>query len=181
MTYFSRLTDIVTCNLTDLLKQSGDPVATLDEIVLEMEEGLAGARRSVNTAANNAERLLGEIEAHRNQVTIWKESARQAVVGGHEDEARIALTRKQELEDVTAGLEQEYAAAVATRDHLETTHRALQARLADARRKRAELTGDAAPVDPAAPYAVQETADDRNQAIEDELEALKRELKTGGN
>lgn len=179
MTYFSRLTDIVTCNLTDLLRQADDPVATLDEIVLEMEEGLAGARRSVNTAASNAKRLRGEIDAHRSQVTVWKESARQAVAAGREDEARIALARKRELEDVAAGLEQEYAAAVATRDHLETTLRALQARLSDARRKRAELTGDSAPPEPASPYATPEPADERNRAIEDELAALKRELGAG--
>ncbi|HEX6987669.1 MAG TPA: PspA/IM30 family protein [Planctomycetaceae bacterium] len=179
MTYFSRLTDIVTCNLTDLLKQADDPIATLDEIVLEMEEGLAGARRSVNTAAKNAERLRGEIEEQRNQVMIWKESARQAVAAGREDDARVALARKQELEDVAAGLEQEYAAAVATRDHLETTLRALQARLADARRKRAELAGDPAPPEPTPPYAAPEPADDRSRAIEDELAALKRELGAG--
>ena len=179
MTYFSRLTDIVTCNLTDLLRESADPVATLDEIVLEMEEGLAGARRSVKTAAGNAERLLAEIETHRNQVTIWKESARQAVAAGQEDEARIALSRKQELEDVAAGLEQEYAAAVATRDHLDTTHRALQARLADARRKRAELTGETVPPEPVASYASPEPIGERQQSIEDELAALKRELGAG--
>jgi phage shock protein A len=179
MTYFSRLTDIVTCNLTDLLTQADDPIATLDEIVLEMEEGLAGARRSVNTAAKNAERLRGEIDAHRNQVTIWKESARQALVAGREDEARIALSRKQELEDVAAGLEQEYGAAVATRDHLETTLSALQARLMDARRKRAELTGDTLPEEPAAVHAEPEPLGSRSRSIEDELAALKRELGTG--
>ena len=178
MTYFSRLTDIVTCNLTDILKQANDPLATLDEIVLEMEEGLAGAQRSVTTAANNAERLRGEIEAQRNQATIWKESARQSVAAGREDEARVALTRKQELEDVIAGLEQEHAAAVATRDHLETTLRALQGRLADARRKRSELTGSSAPPEPAAPYSVATAADTRSRAIEEELAALKRELGT---
>jgi len=179
MTYFSRLTDIVTCNLTDLLKEADDPIATLDEIVLEMEEGLAGARRSVNTAAKNAERLRNEIEAHRNQVAIWKESARQAVAAGREDEARIALSRKQELEDVAAGLEQEYGAAVATRDHLETTLRALQARLTDARRKRAELTGDLLPEEPATRYAEPESLSGRNRSIEEELAALKRELGAG--
>ena len=179
MTYFSRLTDIVTCSLTDLLKEADDPVVAIDEILLEMEEGLAGARRSVNTAAKNAERLRGEVEAHRSQAATWMESAKQAVSGGREDEARIALTRKQELEDVAAGLEQEYAAAVATREHLETTLRALQGRLSDARRKRADLTGDTAPPEPSSPYAAQETADNRSRSVEDELAALKRELGAG--
>lgn len=176
MNYFSRLTDIVTCNLTDLLAQSDDPVATLEEIMIEMEEGLAGARRSVNTAAGNAERLRSEIEMHRSQVSVWKEAARQAVAAGREDEARMALTRKQELEDVTAGLDQEYAAAVATRDHLETTLRALLARHADACRKRAELAGDVVPVETPQHDVTAEPPNDRSRAIEDELAALKREL-----
>lgn len=179
MPYFSRLTDIVTCNLTELLRESADSTVAIDEIILEMEEGLAGAHRSVSTASNNAERLLGEIEAHRNQITIWKESARQAIVAGRDDEARIALTRKQELEDVTAGLEQEYAAAVATRDHLETTLRALKARLADAHRKRAELTGESVSPQSAAPDSSPEPVADRRQSIEEELAELKRELGTG--
>ena len=177
MTYFSRLTDIVTCNLTAMLRESNDPAATLGEILLEMEEGLAGARRSVTTAGNNAERLRGEIDTLRSQVNTWREAARTALLEGQEDVARQALSRKQEVEDVAAGLEQEYAAAVATRDHLETTLRALQARLADARRKRQELAGGGElEEEQRRPYSVTTPADMRSEAIEEELDALKREM-----
>ncbi len=47
--------------------------------------------------------------------------------------------RKQEMEDVVAGLEQQHAAAIATRDHLQTMLRALEARLTEARRKLRQL------------------------------------------
>ena len=53
MTYFSRLTDIVTCNLTRLLAEADDTVAALQEIIAEMEAGMAGARRSMQTAQGN--------------------------------------------------------------------------------------------------------------------------------
>ena len=176
MTYFSRLTDIVTCNLSTLLRDAADPVAALDEILLEMEEGLNGARRSVRTATANADRLSGELAAARGQVESWKEAARRALRLGDEAEARASLARKQELEDVAAGLEQEYGSAVATRDHLETTLRALQARFTDAQRKRIELTGEAIP-DPETPGNTLHIAPDaRTQAIEDELAAMRREL-----
>ena len=45
MSYFSRLTDIVTCNLTELLAREADPAAALEGIIAEMQEGLAGAKR----------------------------------------------------------------------------------------------------------------------------------------
>ena len=66
MSYFSRLTDIVTCNLTQMLNSATDPRAAIAEIVTEMEEGLAGAQRSVNTANNSAQRLKREIDEHHS-------------------------------------------------------------------------------------------------------------------
>ena len=50
MAYFSRLTDIVTCSLTELLSKATDPQQALSQIITEMREGLAGAERSVGSA-----------------------------------------------------------------------------------------------------------------------------------
>lgn len=177
MTHFSRLSDIVTCNLTDILRDSDDPAAALAEIIGEMEEGVAGARRSVTTASDNAQRLRGEIDTLETQVESLRSAARQALGDGREEEARQSLLRKQEAEDVAAGLTQEFAAAVATRDHLETMLRALQARLADARRKQQELTSGAeAEEEGERSYTMTMPADVRSEAIEEELAQLKREL-----
>ena len=62
MSYFSRLTDIVTCNLTQLLAQAEDPRAAISEIIQEMREGVAGAQRRVSTAVASEERLRLELE-----------------------------------------------------------------------------------------------------------------------
>ena len=176
MSYFSRLTDIVTCNLSAILAEAADPATTLDEILVEMEEGLAGAQRSVATAAANAERLRNELETHQAQATRWREAARDALKQGREGEARTALGRKQEVDDVAAGLSQEYAAATATREHLATTGRALAARLADARRKRSELAGQVTATE--APMLLAVAPPMADSSIEDELAALKRELES---
>ena len=175
MPYFSRLTDIVTCSLTDLLAESADPAATLDEIVSEMEEGRAGARRSVATAAGNVARLESEAEQQRRQITFWQTHAREELTAGDEDAARHSLIRRQECEDVVAGLDQELAAARGTHAHLTTTLRALEARLADARRKRTELAaGGATPAREPTPSDA--AGPERGRNVEDELEALRREL-----
>jgi phage shock protein A len=182
MSYFSRLTDIVTCNLTQLLNEALDPRAAIAEIVTEMQEGLAGAQRSVNTATNSEQRLKREIDEHRQSVATWTNKAREQLAAGSEAEARQSLMRKREVEDLIAGLEQQHKAAIATRQHLATMQRALEARLAEAVRKRDDLglTDPPVPVAPAR-FAIPTAtapADERQNQIDAELEALKRELGT---
>ncbi len=124
MNYFSRLTDIVTCNLAEMLAREADPSAALRKIITEMEEGLAGARRSVGTATANEERLRREIAELGGQSDQLTDEAREALRNQDESAARVALLRKQEVVDVVAGLEQQHKAACATRDHMNTTLRA---------------------------------------------------------
>lgn len=182
MSYFSRLSDIVTCNLSEILASADDARAAVEQIIREMEEGVAGARRSVATAANNEQRLEKELHEYRMQIEHWATEARREMAAGREDQARLTLLRKQEIEDVVAGLTQQHQAAIATRDHLQTTLRALEARLAEALRKRQELqTGqpiaEPAPAVAIAPAGVAGKLDEsRARKVEEELEAIRREL-----
>jgi phage shock protein A len=183
MSYFSRLTDIVTCNLTQLLNQANDPRVAIAEIVTEMQEGLAGAQRSANNASNSEQRLRREIEEQRQSVASWNNKAREQLAAGAETEARQSLMRKREVEDLIAGLEHQHKAAIGSKEHLATIQRALEARLSEALRKREALGVPAEPVPPAssgrfAIPAATPVADDRQNQIDAELEALKRELGT---
>lgn len=175
MSYFSRLTDIVTCNLSEILAREADPAAALNQIVDEMQEGLDGAKRSMQTASNNVERLEQELVELRNQSAGWVARARQQLEDGNETQARTSLTRKKELEDLIAGMEQQLTSAIATREQLSTTYRALEARLLDARRRMLDLENSEKPVESQAD-AAPESAGFRAQQVEDELQALKRQL-----
>ena len=68
MTYFSRLSDIVTCNLNELVAREEDPQAAILSIIREIEAGVAGANRSVATATSNQQRIQAEIDEHLRQV-----------------------------------------------------------------------------------------------------------------
>ena len=181
MSFFSRLTDIVTCNLTHLLAQAEDPQAAIIEIIQEMREGLSGAQRSVNTAAASEQRLRSEIDLHREQVDMWTGKAKEQLVAGDEADARQSLLRKREVEDLIAGLSQQHKAAIATREHLATMQRALEARLAEALRRQESLGGPVhetpsnVPSYLSAPHPL---AEDRHREVDAELEALKQELRT---
>lgn len=173
MTYFSRLTDIVTCNLTRLLEEADDPAAALQEIIAEMEAGMTGARRSMQTAQANEDRIRSEVEEHSRQITHWSNRAKEHLVAGAEDQARLALVRKREVEDLIAGLEQQLLAAEQTREHLATTFRALEARLAEAhRRQQSGADGEHC----SGNAEVKASNPAHSLEIEDELAALKREL-----
>ncbi len=174
MPYFSRLTDIVTCNLTSILAKAQNPQVALEEIILEMQEGVAGAQRSASTASDNVVRVETEIAEQRGLVANWNQAAKQALSMHDEAQARVALGRKHELEDLIAGLEQQLTAAISTRDHLRTTLYALEARLADARRRRS--TGDLTPEAAGPVGAGLSTAIERHSRVNLELEELRRQL-----
>ena len=182
MSYFSRLTDIVTCNLSDILAREAEPREAIGRIISEMEEGLTGARRSVAAASGSVERLEKEIEEHRRQTELWTTKAKDELSAGNENGARLALLRKSEVADVIGGLEQQLKAAVSTRDHLATTLRALEARLAEARRKQhllesgQSLAEVEAPANAAAARDEVSLDESRKRQVERELEELKRAL-----
>lgn len=181
MSYFSRLTDIVTCNLSELLADADDPHAALEEIIDEMRAGVEAAQRSVKTATATEERIRIEISELSGQLKYWTDIARQELKNQREDKARLALMRKGEVEDLIAGLKQQHTSAESTLTHLKTTLHALEARLADAIRRRASVASDAE--DAAEPQEVglassadADTASERERQIEAELAALRREL-----
>ena len=174
MPYFSRLTEIVTCNLTALLDGAVDREATLEEVIQEMREGITGAQRSVRTAGNNVARIECEISEQLIQTGEWMSKAREALEHDREDLARQALSRKKEVENLIAGLEQQLHAAVSTRDHLKTTLHALEARLSDAQRRRTTPP----PATSDLPYGEETILIASHEcSVDEELAALRREMR----
>jgi phage shock protein A len=183
MSFFSRLSDIVSCKLDELVSQQSDPSAAMSRIISEIEEGLAGAKRSVASAGNSEERLQTELTERKKQAARWEDKAREELAADRDDDARQALMRKRETEDLVAGIEQQIAAASSTRQHLTTTMRAIEARLAEARRIQQERLASGAARSPSHRSATKSASTssgiDQTRAaqIEAELEALRQELK----
>ena len=175
MAHFSRLTDIVECNLTTLLEAADNPQELLTDIIQEMAEGMAGARRSMETAKNNATRLQAELDENKEQVNYWAEEALKSLEANDENQARLALFRKREHADVLTSLEQNMNAASETVDHLGKTYRALAARLAESQRK-AKVLAAGGSLEAAEQAVPQDVDPNTANEIEDELAAMKRNL-----
>ena len=179
MPHFSRLTDIITCSLTEILNAAADPGVTLQEIIGEMNEGLAACRRNVQTSTDNGDRLKREIADYEAQIVVWKDRARQNLAEGDEDAARNSLRRKVEIVDLIAGLRPELEAAVSASQHMLRIQKALEARHSEALRRLEELTGQSPAISPESESSVLSSTaatQKRRSAIEAELEALRREM-----
>ncbi|MEZ6123511.1 MAG: PspA/IM30 family protein [Planctomycetaceae bacterium] len=181
MPHFSRLTDIITCSLTEILESSEDPETTLREVLREMQEGLSSARRVAGTSATNRDRLQQEVTEHQQQAEHWFSQARTALASGDETAAREALTRKVEIEDLIDGLKPELDAAISTYNNMLRIQKALEARYAEASRRMADLTGTANEVpleSETAIHAITRSQSEKNSEVEAELDALRKQLKS---
>lgn len=178
MNYFSRLTDIVTCNLSQLLSGEADPIQALELILQEMDQGIAGARRSVTAAGLAVDRMNAEIDERREQVAGWQNRAKSELKAGNESSARLALARKAEVEDLIAGLVQQHRAALNTFEQLQTTERALESKKSEAVRKLASLRSGEPETSVEVLLMATGTSveQERSQRIDADLDALRREL-----
>jgi phage shock protein A len=139
MGIFGRFSDIISANISALLDKVENPEHLLAQVIREMEEGLAKAKRLAVTAIAAERRIGRELEQNRVQTEFWKNKAREALSRNREDLARRSLVRKKEHDDLVRSLEMQYAEAGKTSESVRTAVWALEARLAEARRKKRSL------------------------------------------
>lgn len=139
MGIFSRVSDIITANLNSLLDRAEDPEAMLAQVIREMEDSLARARRYAAVAIAAERRLRRERDDNRVRAAQWRGRAGEALAAGREELARRALARKQEHDALARSLEDQHAEAVPTSQSARNALQALEARLAEARRKQRTL------------------------------------------
>jgi phage shock protein A len=135
----SRVSDILTANLNALLDRAENPEAMLAQVVRAMEDGLARARRAAAVAIAAERRLRHERDGHRTQADHWKGRAREALAAAREDLTRRALARKQEHHALARSLDEQHAEAAQTGESARAALLALEARLAEVRRKERTL------------------------------------------
>lgn len=139
MGIFKRLSDIMTANVNDMLDKAEDPEKMMKQIIREMDEAIQGAKRNVAQAIAGEKKLGKELETNKRLRDEWHKKAQEAVALDREDLARKALTRKKEHESVIGGLEPQHVEAEKTAERLRKTLGALQAKLADAKRRQTVL------------------------------------------
>jgi len=139
MGIFSRMSDIISANINYLLDKAEDPEKMIKQVIAEMHEKIQEARNATAQTIAAEKRLQKEVETNQQQVEEWHQKALQAVQSGNDDLARKALGRKKEHDHIVAGLQPQQEAAHAASENLKVQLQALQAKLAEAKRKQSAL------------------------------------------
>jgi phage shock protein A len=136
MSIIDRITTIIKSNINYLINKAENPEKMLDQILLQMREQLAEAKREVAMAIADEKRLGAQLEAELEQVREWERRAMLAVQKGDDELAREALRRKGEHEQLALAYKQQWEAQRISTENLRQALRALSQKIEEAARKK---------------------------------------------
>ena len=111
MGILSRFGDIISANINDLLHKAEDPAKMVDQYLRDMMEDLAEVKQEAAGVMAEESRTKRLVDENAKEVSRYQELAKRALLAGNEDDARVLLSKKQELENTGASLQTAYAAA----------------------------------------------------------------------
>jgi len=136
MGIFTKLSTVIKSNINDLISRAENPEKMLNQIISDMREQLARAKRDVAAAIADERKLKAQLEAEVKQQRDWQHRAMLAVKEGRDDLAKQALLRQQEHAERAMALKQTWEAQAAETENLKGSLRQLNDKIEEARRKR---------------------------------------------
>ena len=136
MKIFSRVSDIISANINDLLDRAENPEKMARQIIRELEEALLAARREVVMAIAAERRLIRRLKQEEALAGDWHSKAEEAVKKGQDDLARRALAKKREHSFLAKGLRSQEETARANTQRLKENLSLFQQKIAQAKRRK---------------------------------------------
>ncbi|HVV84321.1 MAG TPA: PspA/IM30 family protein [Kofleriaceae bacterium] len=136
MGIFSRLGTLIKSNINDLITKAEDPEKMLNQVLLEMQQQLADAKKAVAVAIADEKKLQKQTTAEGEKAKEWERKAMVAVRAGDDNLARQALARKQEHDNITEQYQQQWLAQKQAVEKLKDALRLLNNKIEEAKRKK---------------------------------------------
>ena len=136
MGIFSRLAQLIKSNLNDLIAKAEDPEKMLNQVVVEMTEQLANAKKQVAVSIADGHRLGKQFETEAQQSKEWERKAMMAVRAGNDELAKEALSRKREHEQLATAYQEQWEKQKAAVESLKSALRMLNNKIEEAKRKK---------------------------------------------
>ncbi len=127
---------MIKSNINDLISRAEDPEKMLNQIIVDMRDQLAKAKREVAGAIADERKLQRQLADASKERQAWEKRAMLAVQQGRDDLAKQALVRQQEHAEQAAALEQTWQAQAAETENLKGSLRQLNDKIEEAKRKR---------------------------------------------
>lgn len=141
MSILNRFTDIISANINSLIDRMEDPEKMIDQYLRDMMSDLAEVKSSTASVMAEEKRAKREVDQNDAEVQKYEELAKKALTAGNDDDARIFLSKKQEIESVGAGLATAYASAHENAVKMRQMHDKLASDIEQLRQRRAMIKG----------------------------------------
>ena len=136
MSIFSKFSTLIKSNINDLISKAENPEKMLNQIILDMRDQLAQAKREVAAAIADERKLRSQLDDEVKQARQWEHRAMLAVKEGRDDLAKQALMRQQEHAERGLALEQAWRGQASETEKLKGSLRQLNDKIEEAKRKR---------------------------------------------
>lgn len=140
MKWLSQFSLVMRSNLTSLCEQVENPERMLHQLILDMEEELAAAKRSVAEAIADEIMMRQTVERERADVTVWGKRAESALKRGDEASAKSALLQQISAKKRVEQYAGEHASQSVEVQKLQDSIRQLQDKIRQAKQKKTLLT-----------------------------------------
>lgn len=122
MGILDRFTTIVKANVNELLDRAEDPAKMVDQYLIDLSESLAEVKRETAGVMAEEVRTRRLVEENAAEAARMEELAKSALAAGSEQDARVFLSRRQELVAAGAELARAHDAASANADKMRQLH-----------------------------------------------------------
>lgn len=139
MGIFDRISTVIKANINDLISRAEDPEKMLNQIIEDMREQIAEAKKGVIEVMATEKRLEAQYKKELEEVSEWENKAKLALSKGDENLAREALVRKNEVQKRATEYKEQYEAQKSESDQIQTALRKLVAKYEEANRKKSLL------------------------------------------
>jgi phage shock protein A len=136
MGIFTKLSTLIKSNINDLISRAENPEKMLNQIILDMRDQLAKAKREVAGAIADERKLKSQLDAEVKQARDWQHRAMLAVKEGRDDLAKQALIRQKEHTERAQVLQSTWESQAAETEKLKGSLRQLNDKIEEAKRKR---------------------------------------------
>ncbi len=106
-----RFTTIIKANINDLLDKAEDPSKMIEQYLRDLTENLAEVKEATAAVMAEEARCKRLLDDNQAEVLKYEDLARKALAAGNEDDARVFLRKKSELDGKSAGLLAAYEGA----------------------------------------------------------------------
>jgi len=136
MGIFTKLSTLIKSNINDLISRAENPEKMLNQIILDMRDQLAKAKREVAGAIADERKLKSQLDGEVKQARDWQHRAMLAVKEGRDDLAKQALIRQKEHTERAQVLQSTWESQAAETEKLKGSLRQLNDKIEEAKRKR---------------------------------------------